>query len=195
MLAFNTLILGDAFPFGYSELRLNKLCEGGLLRVEQHGRHRYYHLANAEVAHVLETLLSLANHELIENEETLEPMYYARTCYDHIAGHLGVALVDALQAKKWIAPQAKDFVTTPKGETAFLDFGIDLNSLRKKRRLFARQCLDWTERKYHMSGALGAALTENLLMRKWLLKPEGGRVVHVSNAGVKGFRDVFGIKL
>jgi len=174
---------------------LNKLCESGLLSVEKHGRHRYYSLANADVAHLLESLLALTYPCQLEAGEELEPIRYARTCYDHVAGRLGVALAVALQEKEWIEVADKDFLVTEKGEKAFIDFGVPLEVLRKKRRHFARRCLDWTERRYHISGSLGLGLTEQLFERKWLLKAKDSRVVHVSNQGIKGFQDVFGIKL
>ncbi len=174
---------------------LNKLCEKGLIKVEKHGRHRYYSLANADVAHLLETLLAITMPCQLEAGEELEPIRYARTCYDHVAGRLGVALADALQEKKWIMAEDKDFVVTTKGEKALTDFGVPIEALRKKRRKFARQCLDWTERRYHISGSLGSGLTEQLFERKWIFKPKDSRVVHISNEGIKGFNDVFGVKL
>jgi DNA-binding transcriptional ArsR family regulator len=174
---------------------LYKLCQGGLLKVVRHGRHRYYHLASPEVVQILESFLSLAKYEKLEDEEALEPMYYARTCYDHLAGWLGVRLVESLQEHKWFMAEDRNFVVTSKGEVAFSKLGLDLARLRKKRRQFACQCLDWTERKYHMSGALGAALTALLLEKKWLIKAKTGRVIHVTNDGIKGFKNVFDLSL
>ena len=174
---------------------LNKLCEKGLITVEKHGRHRYYSLANADVAHLLETLLAITMPCQLEEGEELEPIRYARTCYDHVAGRLGVALADALQEKQWIKAEDKDFLVTPQGKEALMDFGVAVDDLQKKRRKFARQCLDWTERRYHISGSLGSGITDQLFERKWLLRAKDSRVVHVSNKGIKGFEDVFGIKL
>ena len=176
---------------------LSKLCLGGVLRMERHGRHRYYHLASPEVAHILEGLLLFTEHEMLENEEALEPMYQARTCYKHLAGKLGVTLTQALQDKKWIVPESKDrtYKLSPEGTTALTDLGIDIPQLKKQRRKFASQCLDWTERHYHLSGALGDSLTQYLFDKKWIFKPQTGRVVHISNEGVQGFREAFGIRL
>lgn len=174
---------------------LNKLCENGLLAVEKHGRHRYYSLANSDVAHLLETLLAITTPIQIEAGEELEPIRYARTCYDHVAGRLGVALADALQEKQWIKAEDKDFLLSTKGKEALIEFGVPVDDLKKKRRKFARQCLDWTERRYHISGSLGSGITEQLFERKWLLRAKDSRVVHVSSKGIKGFEDVFGIRL
>lgn len=176
---------------------LSKLCEGGLLKVEKHGRHRYYKLASPDVG---EAVLALVTITPEKDEDTLaskqlEPINFARTCYDHLAGKLGVALTEALVKKAWVVKKEQMFEVTAKGQKEFQAFGIDTESLSKKRRKFAWQCLDWTERHYHLSGSLGAAITQSLLERKWLLQDKGSRVIHITNEGYKGLAKVFDIKL
>jgi len=176
---------------------LSKLCDGGLLEVKKHGRHRYYKLSSPDVAEALQGLMAVAPQADAQKKENgqLEPLHFARTCYDHLAGKLDVALVDALLQQRWIRTKGQTFEVTPKGKKGFQSFDIDVDELQKKRRRFAWQCLNWTERRYHMSGALGAALTESLLTKKWILKDKGSQTIHLSNKGRKGLLDVFDIRL
>ena len=174
---------------------LSQMLVGTLVTLEKQGRHRYYRLANAEVATAIEALMSLAPVETVHQTQPLEPVHLARRCYDHVAGRVGVALADAFQEKDWLSARGKDFVVTQKGDKAFEAWGIDLGSLKKQRRHLARQCLDWTERRPHVAGALGAALMTCLLEREWLGKDDKTRVLHVTNAGFEGFEEAFGIKL
>jgi len=115
---------------------------------------RVYH-PSSEVATALEALMSITTKEVEVSDKPLEGIYFARTCYDHIAGHVGVALADSMQKQGWIKPDNENFALTAKGEKQFSNFGIEIEPLRKKRRHFARQCLDWTERRHHLSGSLG----------------------------------------
>ena len=175
---------------------LGKLCAGGLLEVEKHGRHRYYRLTGAEVAQAVEALMVLAPRADAprENALTLEPLGFARTCYDHLAGKLGVAVTDACLGRDWLRAAGKDFELTPEGERGFRTFDIDTGALKMQRRGFARQCLDWTERRYHLAGALGAALTQSFFERRWLLQNEGSRVVHLTNEGRKGLSSSLAVR-
>ena len=127
--------------------------------------------------------------------DVLEPIHIARSCYDHVAGRLGVALADALQTKGWLTATEMDYEVTTKGEAALTAFGLDLTALRKQRRHFARPCLDWTERRHHVAGALGAAFMAQLLERRWLKKDPKGRVLHLTRAGQEGLERVLGVKL
>lgn len=174
---------------------LSQLMEGSLLALEKQGRHRYYRLANPEVATALEALMSLTPAQKKIAAKPLEPIHLARSCYDHIAGRVGVALADALQEKGWLAAGAKDYQVTPLGEDAFAAFGINLDTTRKQRRHFARQCLDWSERRHHLAGALGAALLDELLRRKWLKKDTRQRVLHVTSKGYEGLEHTFNLRL
>ena len=174
---------------------LAQLVEGNLLTLEKQGRHRYYRLASPEVAGALEGLMLLAPVKKEARSKAQKPIYFARSCYDHVAGRVGVALADALVDKGWLIASGKDFSVTKRGEQAFKDFGLDLDLLEKERRHFARQCLDWTERRHHVAGALGAALMAELLGRKWLKKDRTGRILYVSSKGYEGLEETFGVRL
>lgn len=175
---------------------LSKLHKGNLLALEKQGRHRYYRLAGPAVSQAIEALMGVAprstnNAGLVD----MAPIELARTCYDHIAGHLGVALADSMIQLGWLVPAKRDYHLTQLGEKHLLDFGLELPALRLKRRQFARQCLDWTERRHHVGGALGAAIAESLLNRGWLLRNPDERVVHITNSGITGLRKVFGVRI
>ncbi len=172
---------------------LSKLLEGNLISLEKHGRHRYYSLGSPEVAQVLESLMTISKPK--QAIETLEPIAQGRRCYDHLAGRLGVSVTDALLDKSWIAPSGKNYDLTSKGANAFLTIGVPLEELQKQRRQFARQCLDWTERRHHLAGSLGAALMNYLLEQKWILSNTDTRVIHVTNAGQKGLKSWLGVVL
>ena len=172
---------------------LAQLLHGNLLVLEKQGRHRYYRIANTDVAIALEALMSLTPAPKKAKEIGLEPIHFARSCYDHIAGSIGVALADSFLEKDWLVASDKDYIITKKGEQEFENFGIDLVFVKKQRRHFARQCLDWTERRHHVGGALGAAIMSNLLERKWLKKDESSRVLYLTNIGIKGLETHFGV--
>ena len=175
---------------------LSQLVEGGLLALEKQGRHRYYRLASADVARAIESLMALTPQvSLSDTPTSLEPIHFARTCYDHLAGRLGVAVTDGLVEKGWLEPTGKNYDLTSEGEMGFEGLEINVTSLRKQRRQFARQCLDWTERRHHLAGALGAAVTQTMFERKWMFKQEGSRTVHLTQAGQKGLSTVLGVRL
>jgi DNA-binding transcriptional ArsR family regulator len=170
---------------------LARLVEAGMLDVEARGRHRYYRLAGAEVAHAIEALAALA--PLSKEMAGLPPgqapdLKYARTCYDHLAGRVAVEICATLKDKGYLAPVGADFEITEKGEKLFRDFGIDVSALRQQRRAFARQCQDWSERRPHLAGALGAALLERMFQRGWIARVRSSRIVRVT---VKGREDVY----
>ncbi len=172
---------------------LNKLLEGNLISLEKQGRHRYYSLANPEVAQVLESLMTISKPK--ERFETLEPIAQGRKCYDHLAGRLGVSVTDAFLAKAWLESSGKNYALTASGRAAFAELGISLASLQKQRRQFARQCLDWTERRHHLAGALGAAVMSFMLEERWLLSHEDSRVIHVTASGQQGLKSWLGLVL
>lgn len=175
---------------------LSQLVGGGLLALEKQGRHRYYRLSSADVARAIEALMALTPEVAVsDTPASLEPIHFARTCYDHLAGRLGVAVTDAVVARGWLEPTGKNYDLTPAGEEGFFSLEIDTPSLKKQRRQFARQCLDWTERRHHLAGALGAALTKAMLERKWIFKQGGSRTVYLSQEGQKGLEAVLGVRL
>lgn len=167
---------------------LSKLVEGNLLRVEKHGRHRYFRLANADVARALETLTVIAPPTQIrslKDSSRAEKIKIARTCYDHLAGKLGVRLTEAFMEKEYLVEDQDNFLVTHKGEKFFYEFDIDLQALRQKRRAFARKCLDWSERRYHLAGALGNAVLVRLLEQHWVEKLPA-RAVKITKKGEAG---------
>jgi len=204
------LLGGEALPAGElaraarvtpqtASSHLAKMVEGGLLDRESYGRHNYYRLASAEVGQALEALNAIAPpkpvRSLRESDQS-KALHFARTCYDHIAGEVGVALTDRmLELAVLEEGEGRDFVITPDGMKWFGDFGIDLGNIRRGRRHFARQCLDWSERRHHMAGALGAALTNRLFELGWISYIPGGRAVRVTDKGFKGLEAEFGLSL
>jgi len=180
---------------------LGKLVAGGLLKLRSAGRHRYYCLASAEVAHVLEGLAGLA--PPVKSLETprspqARQLRAARSCYDHLAGRLGVALADALVRQGWLAEIAGDderYAITADGRERFAAFGVALDGLKPDRRSIARKCLDWTERRSHLAGPAGVRLLARLTTLGWLERGNGprGRGVTVKPAGVIGLREHFGL--
>jgi DNA-binding transcriptional ArsR family regulator len=174
---------------------LRRLLDGGLLTVEAQGRHRYYRLAGPAVAEAIEALSALAPQRPVRSlsqSQQAQALRFARTCYDHLAGAVGVAVADVLLGTALRPVGARDYDLTEHGEQLVGDFGVDLAELRRQRRAFARRCLDWTERSPHLSGALGAALLGRLLELGWLV---GGRVPRglvLTDTGRDGLVRAFG---
>ncbi|MFY0543855.1 ArsR/SmtB family transcription factor [Brevibacillus sp. H7] len=176
---------------------LNKLVNGGLLAVEAHGRHRYYRLSGTEVAKALEGLLSIAPPPKIRSlrqSDEMKKLGYARTCYDHLAGSVGVKLTESLLKRGLLEEAGQEYVLTTKGAETFTAFGVDPFPVKRGRRAFARPCLDWTERRYHLAGSLGAALTNRLFKLEWL-EGTSSRAVKVTEAGQEGLYQIFGVSL
>ncbi len=178
---------------------LARLLEGGLVLMEQAGRHRYYRLAGRDVAEALESLQRLTPPRSLETPRTRAARLLrdARSCYDHLAGRLGVAITDALAQRGLIAPDPNDsrlHLVTLAGEAWFADFGVD-TAPAAGRRIFARACLDWTERRPHLAGALGARLLHRLFAQGWIARTEGGRGLRLTLAGVQGFKRALGVEL
>lgn len=169
---------------------LAKLVHAGLLIAEAHGRHRYYRLAGQEIAEALEPLAVIAAHKPVPSRvrtPELETLRDARVCYDHLAGRVGVAITDSLIRQKQIEPVERDYRVTRHGMRLFQELAINVDRLKSERRVFARQCLDWSERRPHMAGALGAALATTFLERGWITRPRKGRQVFVSDSGGRAF--------
>jgi DNA-binding transcriptional ArsR family regulator len=165
---------------------LARLVEAGLLAVEPRGRHRYYRLAGAEVAHAVEALAALgpSAKEMAELPPKQTPdLKYARACYDHLAGRVAVEICAALENKGYIRPVAANFEVTSKGEKLFRDLGMEIGELRQQRRAFARQCQDWSERRPHIAGALGAAMLDLMFQRGWIARVRSSRIVRVTAKG------------
>jgi len=179
---------------------LARLLHGGLVTVIRQGRHRYYRLAGPEVAAAMEALAHLSPVTPVRSlrqSQDATALAQARTCYDHLAGRAGVALLDALLARKLlVAPQANGlpdrFDVTAAGLATLSSFGLDMGVLKRTRRRFAGACLDWTERKPHLNGALGAAITARLLGLGWIERGPRRRAVRVTPAGAEGLAATFG---
>lgn len=173
---------------------LAKLLDGKLVAVEKQGRHRYYRLSSAAVAHTLEGLTNLASLGPKRHRPTGPrdaAMRHARTCYDHMAGRLAVSLTDRLNARGFIHVGDGAGLVSDEGRRFFCDFGIDLDETRKGSRPLCRCCLDWSERRMHLGGQLGAALLSRMLEIGWVRQVKEIRTLAVTRAGERGFRDVF----
>ena len=169
-----------------ASLHLSKLVNANVLSVVKRGRLKYYRISSAAVAHAIEALNVIASPGVAVRQAArspVNPFSFARTCYDHLAGKLGVEIVSALQAQQIIRPVGKQFEVTNSGCEWFEAFGMDLEALRVERRLFATQCLDFTERRYHLGGALGAAFLSRLIDLKWLAKSRIPRSVRLTANG------------
>lgn len=170
---------------------LGRLLAEGLIKVEAQGKHRYYSLENARVARVLESLSVLAG----EPRKTFVPhtpprLRAARTCYDHIAGALGVAIHDRMQTLGWISR----YRVTEAGEAMLARLGADVSAARKSRRRFAFGCLDWSERRPHVGGALGAAILKMALDRRWVAQDLDSRALEVTRTGRRELAARLGIE-
>ena len=176
---------------------LGKLAQARLLVVDGQGRHRYYRLASPAVASAIDALTVIAA-DAPPRRHPPGPkdaaMRWARTCYAHLAGGLGVGVADALVYRGVLAERGDEFVVTPEGVEWFGDFGIDIPALRRVRRAFARQCLDWSEHRPHVAGALGAAITDQFFARGWVERIPDSRGVMITRAGQRSLRRVLGIE-
>ena len=165
---------------------LGRLVDGGFLVVTRRGRHRYYELADPAVAEAVEALAVIAPERPIRSLKeatTSELIRQARTCYDHLAGRLGVELARGLERRGMIVRRAETYVPGPEAGPRFGELGIDLEALVRARRPLIRGCLDWSERELHVAGALGAALTARLFELGSIRRREGGRAVIVTGSG------------
>jgi DNA-binding transcriptional ArsR family regulator len=178
---------------------LGRLLDGGFVTVVKQGRHRYYRLRSDEVAQVIEAMARIGRPvevRSLRQSRDARRLHEARTCYDHLAGAAGVALFAALLDGDLIEPDgAEAFEVTEKGEERLGVLGLDVAALRKARRRFAWQCLDWTERRPHLNGALGAALTDRMIELGWFERGTTRRALVVTEAGLAGLADTFGCVL
>lgn len=174
---------------------LAKLLGRGLLVMEQQGRHRYFRLAAPSVGHAIEAMMGLAPKRARESTDgPLDRLRLARTCYDHLAGRLGVKVADAMVRRRLLRPVGRDFILTAAGARLLERLGVDVAKSRRERRAFARQCLDWSERRAHLAGALGAALTRRCLDLRWVQPVAEERALAVTSRGRSGLRSWFGIQ-
>lgn len=171
-----------------ASVHLNRLTTVGLVRVLAQGKHRFYSLGGADVASALEKLSVVAGRAPLGFvPRTPNRLRAARTCYDHLAGTLGVLLHDRFQALGWISAGPKNnrtaYDVTQRGVKEFEKLGIDISAIHTLRRRVAFGCLDWSERRPHVGGALGAALLKTALQRKWVVQDLDSRALNVTRLG------------
>lgn len=174
---------------------LNRLKSDRLIKVLIQGKHRYYSLENTDVASALEGLSLIAGTSIEQFvPSTPDRLREARTCYDHIAGRIGVLLHNNLTKLKWLSGNDEYDLTTL-GEKEIEALGIDVESVRSLRRRFAYPCLDWSERQPHLGGALAAAILKIALKRKWVTRELEGRELNVTRFGKRELQTRFGFQI
>ena len=195
---------------------LGKLVKGGMLRVERHGRHRYFRVSGPEVGELIEALARIsppAQVRSLKQGSNAQAVRFARTCYDHLAGMLGTQLMEAMLENELLTggdgvfdPGAArddrlaspgfdlDYRLTPSGVKELKAFGIDFDALPQRRPLI-KYCVDWSEQRHHLAGSLGAAIATRMIDLGWVRRAQHSRAVHVSDNGYEGLRDRFGIEL
>jgi DNA-binding transcriptional ArsR family regulator len=179
-----------------ASMHLAKLAAAGLVGMRRQGRHRLYRLARPELVQAMEALAVLAPESSPRTHRQARigrAVRAARTCYDHLAGRLGVGLTSALLDRGVLISAGAHYEVTPEGAGLLGDLGVDLAAARARRRAFAPACLDWSERVPHVAGALGAALLALLFDRGWLERTPASRAVQVTQAGRRGLSGAFGI--
>lgn len=182
---------------------LAKLTELGFLSVVRQGKHRYFQLANTQVATALEALLQLSVTPAASfSPNTPTHLRYARSCYDHLAGTVAVALHDQLLKQGWLVSAADEpqtgtrhYQLSSTGAQLFIKLGVELQPKPRSRRQYACACLDWSERKAHLGGYLGAALLEMMLAQQWLLREPDDRVLHLTTKGQIALKQHFAMSL
>jgi DNA-binding transcriptional ArsR family regulator len=178
-----------------ASVHLAKLVGAGLVGMRRQGRHRFYRLLRPELVHAMEALAVLAPESAPRTHRQARigrAVRAARTCYDHLAGRLGVTLTGALVERGSLRLENEQFLVTPKGARLFAEIGLDLAAARARRRAFAPACLDWSERVPHLAGSLGAALLTLVFERGWIERTAESRAVQVTSAGRRGFLRAFG---
>jgi len=177
---------------------LARLETGGLLTQKKQGRHRYYALSGEDVAGVLEAVMGLAartGHTRVRTGPKEPALRRARVCYDHLAGDLGVAMLDSLTHRGFIVGSGETLVLSQDGETFMTALGLDVDALSGLRRPLCKGCLDWSVRRTHLAGALGAALLDRFYGLGWAAREPGTRLVSFTPRGLEAFREIFGVAL
>lgn len=177
---------------------LAKLVEGGLITASPSGRHRFFRLTSPKVAQMLESIVTVA----VDNRPRFRPLSRqaaalreARVCYDHLAGVLGVRIAEAMTGRGYLVLEDEGGRVTEAGQQFLRELGVDLHIAGKGRRHLCRACLDWTERRPHIGGAIGAALAGRWLEMGWIRRAKDSRAVSVTPAGERGFRETLGINV
>lgn len=179
-----------------ASVHLARLQARHLVRTVAQGKHRYHCLEDSDVAKALEALMVVAGTSAPRfAPRTPSRLRAARTCYDHMAGEIAVSLHDRFEERGWLSPRGKDgaYDLTETGSAEFERAGIDVAAARTRRRRFAYACLDWSERRPHLGGALGAALLDLARRRKWVVGDLDSRILSVTGAGRREMRSRFGV--
>lgn len=178
---------------------LAKLVEARLLAVTKKRRFNYYRIASALVANMLESIKAVAAIQVpprfVPRSASDEALRFARTCYDHLAGRIGVAIADALCASGHMVLNADGGEVTESGRAMLSGFGVNLTLASRGRRIFCRPCLDWSERRYHLAGHVGAEICRQCLELGWLGRERDTRVLRLTSAGRIGLAETFGLVL
>src|SRR5689334_18381227 len=181
---------------------LARMVDANLLAARAQGRNRFYRLASGEVAHAMETLMALAGTRAAPASKTAawrrDPdLRFCRTCYDHLAGQVGLAVTDSLTQHGHLEPKgARDWTLTSSGELFCSRLGVDLAGAKAAHtRHFARQCLDWSDRRPHISGALGSAIADTFFKKGWAERMRRGRTVRLTDSGRRALSSHFGTSL
>ena len=184
---------------------LTRMTTAGLLKVEKQGRHRYHRLASPGVARMMESIMQVASDMTPPRTRlTVGPrevaLRSARTCYDHLAGRLGVALTDALVAASYAELTNEAGLVTDTGIDFLVCMGVDRNALlaprtKRSRRVLCRPCLDWSERRWHLAGAVGAAICARSFASGWIRRIDATRAVMITHKGLQVFREQFGARI
>ena len=173
---------------------LSKLENGGLLKLRKQGRHKYFALANEEIATLLETLMGLsANKNPLQTHTGPKSaeMRNARVCYNHLAGHKGIQLYDSLLKNEYIKLKNGDPTMSHKGELFLQEFGIDIDLLKTSRSPICKECLDWSERRSHLAGSLGRALLTQFENLHWIRRDKKSRIIRFNAKGLQHFENTF----
>ena len=177
---------------------LKKLVAGGLVQAKPSGRQRLYSIASEPVADALEILILLAPASKVSSlrdATRAKSLRWARMCYDHLAGAVGVSVTEALLGRGLLREQDGGYVLGPRGAAEFGRIGIEVDKLDRRTRPLLRPCRDWSERRFHLAGSLGAALTRTMLERRWIATREASRIVTVTEAGQAGLLEWPGVDL
>jgi DNA-binding transcriptional ArsR family regulator len=178
---------------------LAKLVDARLVAVTKKRRFNYYRIASPLVAAMLESIKAVAAIEVPPRYQPRsardDALRFARTCYDHLAGQLGVAIADALIAKGYVVLTDDGGELTDAGARFLTGFGADLTAQSRTRRIFCRPCLDWSERRYHLAGVVGSAIWRRCLELGWLVREPDARALKLTAAGRTGFAETFGVDL
>lgn len=189
------LAYGSGIEPGAATGHLHQLVSAGLIHYVNQGRFKYFQLATPEVAMLIETMMTLAPHKKVKRKLPAKELCDARYCYDHLAGKLGTQIYNFLIDNNLLESDCRNLRLTPQGKECFEKMGIDVKSFEQGQRKNAYQCLDWSERTFHIGGALGHTLATFFADDKWICRRKNSRVVDVTERGKLLFEKHFAFKL